>query len=260
MNKFVFATGIAVTTAVSLTAYFLLRTTPKAESVKEVTTQIVEQKATTETKTFKKKIKRVSLRPDNTLFLFEEVLPQNSNVLALTITTLDNGSSDPLYLLIDSPGGSVFAGAKVISAIEGSTRPVYTVCVGLCASMGAMIHSYGHKRLATDRSVLMYHPASGGFQGPLPRAKSLMGTVERYVNKMEINISRRSGMSSYDYEQHVLRDFWIDAEDSKQLNLVDDLVILDISTLTVPVAEIYLKRPNNFNNYNLPGTDVWMKY
>lgn len=260
MNKVLFVGAVGALIVVSAFSYLVVKATPQSESVKEVAANVVEQKVTLEAKTFKKKIKRVALRQDNTLFLFEEVLPSNSNALANTITALDNGSTDPLYLLIDTPGGSVFAGAKVISAIEASVRPVYTVCVGLCASMGAIIHSYGHKRLATDRSVLMYHPASGGFSGPLPRAKSLMRMVDRYVNKMEVNLSRRSGMSDVDYEQHVLRDFWIDAEDSKQLNLVDDLVVLDISALTLPVAELYLKRPNNFNDLSIPGTDVWMKY
>jgi len=254
---------ITATAAIFITTLVIWSTNPttaeKSDSVKEVTTQIVEQKTTDEVKTMKKKIKRIDLIQANTLFLFEEVLPQNSAELAAKITKLDNGSKEPLYLLIDSPGGSVFAGAKVISAIEASIRPVYTVCVGLCASMGAMIHSYGHKRLATDRSVLMYHPASGGFQGPFPRAKSLFGTVERYVNKMEVNISTRSGMSREVYEQHVLRDFWIDAEDAKVLNLIDDLVVIDTSALTPPVAEIFLKRANNLNDLTT-FPDVWMKH
>lgn len=259
MKKRIFGTTIAIITVATLGIWTTKNlAAEKVDIVKEVTTSVVEQKATEEVKTFKKKIKRISLVQTNTLFLFDEVMPTNSAQLAAQITRLDDGSKDPLYLLIDSPGGSVFAGAKVISAIEASIRPVHTVCVGLCASMGAMIHSYGAKRLATDRSVLMYHPASGSFQGPFPRMKSLFGTIDRFVNKMEVNITVRSGMTREAYEQHVLRDFWIDAEDSKALNLVDDLVVIDTSGLTPPTAEIYLKRTNNLNEFTT-FPDVWMR-
>lgn len=242
--KQVIIATLALTLGVTVVGSVIKSTKVQTAAPKEITAPVLveEPPSTLTIPTKKKHISKLVLEPETTLFLFQEVDDGISNSLANTITSLDNGETDPLYLLIDSPGGSVFAGAKIIQAIEASKRPVHTVCVGLCASMGAMIHSYGNKRLSTDRSVLMYHPAAGRFGGFFPQIKSLYGTVERYIHKMELNVAKRSKMSPEQYEQRILRDFWIDGEDALNVNLADQLVVVDVSQLTSPAAETYLKR------------------
>lgn len=262
-NKIKIALVASLTIAVTIIAMVKTTNKTKIRTEVEITSPIAPeqvQQSNNGLKLSKKKIRRIELIEENTLFLFGAVEESNSNVLAATITKLDDGSEEPLYLLIDSPGGSVFSGSKVISAIEGSTRPVHTICVGLCASMGAMIHSYGHKRLAVDRTVLMFHPASGGARGPVPNMLSLLGTVDRYVNKMELNVVKRSGMTEIEYSKRVMKDFWVDAEDAKSLNLVDELVVLDTSTLKAPQTEIYLKRQKDRTIGITTLPDVWMRW
>lgn len=142
---------------------------------------------------------------------------------------LESKSSAPIYLLIDSPGGSVLDGATLISQIEASKAPVYTVCTRLCASMAAMTHSYGAKRLATDRALLMFHPASGGAQGQIPNMVSMLKSITRYVDKMSANIVGRSRLSRQEYESLVAYEIWIDSEDSLKKGLVDEIVSLDVA-------------------------------
>jgi ATP-dependent protease ClpP protease subunit len=106
----------------------------------------------------------------------------------------------------------------------------------------------------------MFHPAAGGARGPVPNMLSLLNTIDRYVNKMELNVCKRSGMTEADYQRRVIRDFWVDAEDAKALNLVDELVILDVSGLQQPEAEVYLKRQKQSTTGITTIPDVWMQW
>ena len=148
---------------------------------------------------------------------------------------LESESSEPIYLLLDSPGGSVFDGATLISQMEAS---IYTVCTRLCASMAAMTHSYGAKRLILDRAILMYHPASGGVQGQVPNMVSLLKSITRYIDRMNANIVGRSNLNREEYERLVAYEIWIDSEDSVKKGLSDEIVSLDVTNrpLSLDVA------------------------
>lgn len=132
--------------------------------------------------------------------------------------------NSPIYLLIDSPGGSVITGGAIISAMEASPVPVHTVCLQLCASMGAMIHQYGVKRYSVNRSLLMFHDAAGGFQGPFQQVMSRMNTINRYVNKMFANVAKRSGQSYKDFMLKIGPEIWVDGEDAVTQHYSDSLV------------------------------------
>ncbi len=185
----------------------------------------------------------LELDDHNTLTLFDEVRAENSEKIANDIDNLNKfGGSGPIYLLLDSPGGSVISGAKVVNAIEASRRPVHTVCVTICASMAAVIHSYGHKRLAMNRSILMYHDASGGFRGEFPSIKSLFETIERYVEKFDTNIVARSKIDRLTFEKLQGIDLWIDSEDALSKGLVDELVFVNTSGLAVSEETLKSKK------------------
>lgn len=123
-------------------------------------------------------------------------------------------SDKPIYILINSPGGSVLDGALIVSAMEASKAPVYTICMQLCASMAAVIHQHGTKRLMQDRSILMFHPAAGGFQGSFPQMKSRFEVLERYVNKFNIKIASNGKMGLTEFNNRILGEWWLDAEDA----------------------------------------------
>lgn len=143
---------------------------------------------------------------------------------------LEAKSNEPIYLLIDSPGGSVIDGGSLASQMEASKAPVYTVCTRLCASMAAITHSYGAKRYALDRAILMYHPASGGARGQVPNMVSLLKTISRYVDRMNANIVSRSNgkLSKADFETLVAYELWIDSEDALEKGLIDGIVSLNV--------------------------------
>lgn len=161
---------------------------------------------------------------------------ENGNHIASVIREASL-KGEPLYILIDSPGGSVISGGAIVSAIEASPVPVNTVCLQVCASMAAMIHQYGTNRYMVDRSVLMFHNASGGFQGSFPQVASLFKTFDRYVNKMFLNTAKRSQQSLSEFKAKIQDDLWVDAEDSLSQKYSDEtisIVYSDLDALNPP--------------------------
>lgn len=135
-------------------------------------------------------------------------------------------TGEPITILINSPGGSVLDGAEIISAMEAAKGPVNTICVELCASMAAMIHSYGHKRLMLDRSIVMYHPASGGLEGEVDKMYSRLSTLKRYVDKLDANVAKRAKLTPEEFRNLYMKELWLDAEDATQQGFADGIVFV----------------------------------
>lgn len=135
-------------------------------------------------------------------------------------------SKEPIFVLLNSPGGSVDVGNEIVSLMQAADGPVYTVCVGLCASMAAIILEHGTKRFALDRATIMFHDASGGARGSLGEMNSLLQFYRRGIEKTNRYIAERSNMKYETFMELQKDNLWIDAEDAKALNLVDDLVRL----------------------------------
>lgn len=189
-----------------------------ASSVKFTTVDV--KKATS-----KKKIIRLSPPSNRVVYFDSEVTRSSSDVVIQKLKALDT-TTDPVFLLINSPGGDVFAGMSVITQMEGMQAPVYTVCTKVCASMAAFIHQYGTKRYALDRSFLMFHPASGGAEGQLPNMLSMLGTVQRSLDKMNTYIVNKAHITTEEFQKKLAYQLWSDGEDSQRDGFVDELVVI----------------------------------
>ena len=172
--------------------------------------------------------------PGQTLTLFGEVNQLSVLPIIDGLKKLGSGTA-PIYLLIHSPGGSVMDGAMVISAMEASKAPVYTVCLGMCASMAAMVFSYGSQRLMVDRAFLMYHPATLGVgYNELDKTVSRVQFIQRYSGKMDAFVAKRAGITIEKYKQLASIELWLDGEDAVNNKFADKLVSVNVK-LDVPI-------------------------
>lgn len=171
-----------------------------------------------------KEIRLLKLNPKRTILINEQI-DSYSERFADQILEMDD-SNEPIVIIINSPGGSVFSGEKIVSAIESVNSDVYTVCDGMCASMAAIIHQYGTKRFATDRSVLMFHDAAGGTSGRVSEMVSLLTMIKRKLDRANHYIANRSKVSYDELIRLESSNYWIDAEDSLDRGFVDGLVRL----------------------------------
>lgn len=178
----------------------------------------------------KKSILRLNVDKKRVVYFTDTFNRQSVARAVKELKRLDaESSSERITLAIESPGGSVIDGAELTSQMEASKAPVDTVCLKLCASMAAIAHSYGAKRYALDRAILMYHPATAGVQGQVPNMLSLLTTLTRYIDKFNANIINRSKMNKDEFDRLVAYELWIDSEDALNKGLIDNIVSINIA-------------------------------
>ncbi len=170
-------------------------------------------------------LKELNLSDSRQVYIYGVIDETTAPIAAQQILELGKDSS-PINVLINSPGGSVLDGAAIISAMQAAKGPVNTVCVQICASMAAMIHSYGTKRLMIDRSLVMFHPATGGLEGEVDKMYSRLGSLKEYIGDMELNAANRAGMDYHDYKAHSGIEMWLSARDAVKSGFADDIVFV----------------------------------
>lgn len=226
LNKSWIAIVVAIVAVVGL-SLSTNHNTPKVPIVTTVTPLTVESVdnvsiTVNKAQTPKAIVQNLKIPAERTVVLIGEV---DDRVLGLAEAIKQMGqTTQPIYLLINSPGGSVMDGAMVISAIEASKAPVYTVCLQLCASMAAMIHQYGAERMMVDRSILMFHDASGGVQGPVPQMLSRLNMINNFVNKTDKFVAARAGIDLDVFHNRAHAEIWLDAEDATKEKFNDKIV------------------------------------
>lgn len=206
-----------------LPATEIAKSTPVDNSTTTVNGQTFSQPKKGEVQNSVKKIKDLNLDLHRTIELYGQI-GMNAVGAAVEITRMNSESDKEIIMLIDSPGGSVISGARLISAMQTSKAKIKTVCVSMCASMAFMIHQYGSERLALDRAILMSHPATVGYDGDVDRIMSFIGTIQRYTNKLEAEVAKRMGLTFDQYKQKIQNEYWVDAEDALNDKVVDGLV------------------------------------
>jgi ATP-dependent Clp protease protease subunit len=162
------------------------------------------------------------------LFLGSEVNDGIANSLVAQMLYLDSeDSSKPIYLYINSPGGSVTAGLAIYDTIQYVKSEVVTICVGLAASMGAFLLAAGTKgkRVALPPSRIMIHQPLGGTSR---RQASDIEIEAREILRMKEMLNRSladmSGQSFEKIEKDTDRDYFLSAEEAKEYGLIDRVI------------------------------------
>lgn len=128
-----------------------------------------------------------------------------------------------IYLNINSPGGSVYAGLAVVDAMRGCKCDVVTVGTGLVASMGAFILSCGEKgkRFVSPLCEVMIHQPLGGVQGQASDITLVAQHIAKIKKRLNLMLSENTGQSLDRIEIDCDRDCWMDAEETVAYGLAD---------------------------------------
>lgn len=167
------------------------------------------------------------LLKERIIFLTGPVDETMANLVIAQLLFLENeDNKKDITLYINSPGGHVSAGLAMIDTMNFIKCDVSTVCVGMAASMGAMILSCGApgKRFILPNSEVMIHQPSGGTQGMASdieiTAKNILATRAR-LNKI---LAKNTGQKLEKIEKDVDRDFFLTAEESVKYGIVDKII------------------------------------
>jgi len=167
------------------------------------------------------------LLKENIIFLAGPIDFDTADIVIAQLLFLQ--SEDPkkdIKLYVNSPGGMVTAGLAIIDTMNHVKNDVSTVCVGLAASMGAMILSAGAKgkRFALPNAEIMIHQPSGGAEG---QASDIEISAKRILkNRDTLNkmLAKNTGQPLSKIENDVDRDFFMTSEEAKKYGIIDKVI------------------------------------
>jgi len=167
------------------------------------------------------------LLKDNIIFLGTPIDDQIANLIVAQLLFLE--AEDPekdINVYINSPGGSVTAGLAIYDTMQFIRPDVTTICVGMCASMGALLLTAGAKgkRFALPNSRILIHQPSGGMQG---QASDVRIHAEELIRIRELTsqiLAKHTGQSMEQVELDVERDRYLSAAQAKEYGLIDEVI------------------------------------
>ena len=167
------------------------------------------------------------LLKDNIIFLGTPIDDQIANLIVAQLLFLE--AEDPekdINIYINSPGGSVTAGLAIYDTMQFIRPDVTTICVGMCASMGALLLTAGAKgkRFALPNSRILIHQPSGGMQG---QATDVRIHAEELIRIRELTseiLARHTGQDLEQIERDVERDRYLSPVQAKEYGLIDEVI------------------------------------
>ena len=167
------------------------------------------------------------LLKDNIIFLGTPIDDQIANLIVAQLLFLE--AEDPekdINLYINSPGGSITAGMAIYDTMQFIRPDVTTICVGQCASMGALLLAAGAKgkRFALPNSRILIHQPSGGSQGQATDIRIQAEEILRMRELTSQTIAKHTGQTYDTVERDVERDKIMSAMQAKEYGLIDEVI------------------------------------
>ena len=166
------------------------------------------------------------LLEDRIIFVNGEITDQTANLVIAQMIYLEGKDPDKdIMMYINSPGGSVVAGLAIYDTMNYIKCDVCTICVGMAASMGAVLLSSGAKgkRFALPNSEIMIHQPLGGFQGQASDIKIHADHIMKTKKLLNKILSENSGTEIEKIERDTDRDNYMSAEEAKKYGLIDKI-------------------------------------
>ena len=164
---------------------------------------------------------------DRIVFLGSPIDDNVANIIIAQLLFLEADNPDKdIYLYINSPGGSVYAGLGIYDTMQYLKAPVNTMCVGVAASMGSVLLAAGApgKRSSLPNARIMIHQPSGGSTGTAAdieiAAKEILYARER-LNQI---LSKHTNQTAEQIADDVDRDRFMSPEEAKDYGLIDHVV------------------------------------
>ena len=167
------------------------------------------------------------LLKERIVFLGGPVSDGMANVIIAQLLFLEH--EDPkkdIKLYINSPGGSVSAGLAIYDAMQYVKPDVSTICVGMAASMGAVLLGAGAKgkRLALPNAEILLHQVMGGAEGQAVDVEITARHIIKMKDKLNQILSKHTGQSLSKLEKDTDRDFYMTPVEAKEYGLIDEVI------------------------------------
>ncbi|MEX0870080.1 MAG: ATP-dependent Clp endopeptidase proteolytic subunit ClpP [Candidatus Spechtbacterales bacterium] len=167
------------------------------------------------------------LLKENIVFLGGPVTDTQANIIIAQLLFLE--SQDPnkdIQLYINTPGGSVTAGMAIYDTMQHIKNDVATMCVGIAASMGAVLLAGGAKgkRSALPNSEMLLHQVMGGASGQATEIEISARHIVNIRKRLNEVLASHTGQKLEKIELDTDRDFYLTSEEAKKYGLIDNII------------------------------------
>jgi ATP-dependent Clp protease protease subunit len=167
------------------------------------------------------------LLKERIIFLGTDIDDTVANLVIAQLLFLESeDASKDIKIYINSPGGSVYAGLAMFDTMNAVKPDISTICVGMAASMGAVLLSAGAKgkRFALPNAKIMIHQGSAGFSGTPSDIEITAREVLKSRQKLDEILAEATGKSVDEVHKDTDRDYWMDPSEAKSYGLIDNIV------------------------------------
>ena len=167
------------------------------------------------------------LLKDRIIFLGGAINDDVANTVIAQLLFLDSQDSDKdIQLYINSPGGSVTAGLAIYDTMKYVKSDVSTICVGMAASMGAVLLASGEKgkRLSLPNSEVMIHQVMGGVEGQATEIEITAKHILKIKDRLNKILVEKTGQPYKKIEKDTDRDYFMSAQEAKTYGVIDKIV------------------------------------
>ncbi|MCK5739929.1 ATP-dependent Clp protease proteolytic subunit [bacterium] len=165
---------------------------------------------------------------DRMIFLWGEVSDKSAEEIVKKLLFLDARKKQDIKLLINSPGGSVTAGMAIYDAMQNIKSDVSTICMGLAASMGALLLAAGtaNKRFAWPHSRILIHQPMIAGQIVAPASDIKIQAEEMMRTKAMLNdiLVSHTGQPLEKVKKDTDRDYFMSAEEAAKYGMIDKVI------------------------------------
>lgn len=164
---------------------------------------------------------------DRIIFLGEEINSVSANLVVAQLLHLESQDAEKdISLYINSPGGEVYSGLAILDTMNFIKPQVSTICVGMAASMAAVLLSAGAKgkRFCLPHSKIMIHQPSGGAQGQQTEIEIVAEEIKKTRRELNQILSDASGQPIEKVQADTERDNYLTASEALDYGLIDRIV------------------------------------
>ena len=168
------------------------------------------------------------LMMDRIIFLGTPIDDYISNIIIAQLLFLESADAKrDIQIYINSPGGSVYAGLGIYDTMQWISSDVTTICVGMAASMGAVLLCAGAdgKRTGLKHSRVMIHQPLGGAQGQASDIEITAKEIQKLKKELYEIIAFHSKQTYEKVWADSDRDYWMIAEEAKAYGMIDEVLV-----------------------------------
>ena len=149
----------------------------------------------------------------------------NSVIAQLLFLDHEDQKKD-IKLYLNTPGGSVTAGLAIYDTMQHVKAPVSTICVGMAASMGAVLLGSGQKgkRFALPNSEILLHQVMGGAEGQAIEIEITARQIVKMKDKLNQILVKHTGQKVDKIERDTDRDFYLTPQEARDYGLIDEII------------------------------------